>query len=113
MSVRFPRPPRYLILSPMMRLLYLALVLVAGCGPSLTVDNAIGVVKSALFADAEQVLEREGIHVEGGDSVTGVTGIRVPAEDAYRATRILLEWRRDKGPGAFLTREEFVGHLQD
>jgi len=89
------------------------LVLAAGCGPSLTVDNSIGVVKSALFADAERVLEREGIHVEGGDSAVGVTGIRVPPEDAFRATKILLEWRRDKGPGAFLTREEFVGHLED
>jgi hypothetical protein len=91
----------------------MALVLVAGCGPTLTVDNAIGVVKSTLFDDAERVLEREGIHVQAGDHVVGVIGIRVPTEDAFRATKILLEWRRDKGPGAFLTREEFVGQLQD
>jgi hypothetical protein len=51
--------------------------------------------------------------VQAGDHVVGVIGIRVPTEDAFRATKILLEWRRDKGPGAFLTREEFVGQLQD
>ncbi len=98
----------------MMRTLCWTLMLAAGCGPpALTVQNSIGVVKDTLFEDAVRVLEHEGIRVEGGDRIQGVTGIRVPSEDAYRATRVLVEWRRNKGPGAYFTREEFQSSLED
>ena len=90
------------------------LLLAAGCGGSeLTVNNSIGLVKNERFDEVVSVLEREGIHVESGDRIQGSTSVRVPAEDAYRATRFLLEWRRDKGPGAYITREEFLQQLEN
>jgi hypothetical protein len=97
-----------------MRTLCLLVLLAGGCAPPPHgAEHAIGVIKDSLVPDALAVLEREGIRVQEGGSNLGVTGIRVFPEDAPRATRILLEWRRGKDPGAFLTRDEFQMQLDD
>jgi hypothetical protein len=91
----------------------LILVLAAGCAPPpYDVEHNIGMVKDSLFEDAAAVLSREGIAYRQGQGVSGLTGIRVAHEDAFLATRILLQWRRGKEPGAFLTREEFQMSLE-
>lgn len=91
----------------------LLLILLAGCAPPpYDADHGIGVVKSPLYQEAARILEREGIRVREGETTMGVTGVRVAFEDAYRATKFLLEWRRGKDSGAFLTREEFQMQLE-
>jgi hypothetical protein len=59
------------------------------------------------------VLARAGIASERGQGVSGVTGILVRPEDAYTATKVLVEWRRGKAPGAYITRTEFEMQLED
>lgn len=97
----------------MMRAICPVLVLLAGCaGPPYGVEHSIGVVQSPLFEEAASILRREGIVVVEGETTMGITGIRVAHEDAFRATRFMLEWRRTKPPGAFLTREEFAMRIE-
>lgn len=92
---------------------FLALLLAAGCAaPPYDFSHNIGMVKDPLFDEAAAILEREGIRVEKGESTGTVTGIRVAHESAYSATRFLVEWRRGKPAGAFITREEFQMGLE-
>jgi len=95
-----------------MRLLWIGLLLFAGCAPPYGVEHSIGVVKTPLWEEAAAVLRREGIVVVEGETNLGLTGIRVGHEDAFRATKFLLEWRRTKPPGAYLTREEYVASIE-
>jgi len=92
----------------------LAVAAAAGCAPPpLTADHNIGMVKDALFEEAVTLLAREGIPMQRGLGISGVTGVRVAPEDAFRATKILTEWRRVKEPGAFITRTEFEMQMED
>lgn len=90
----------------------LALVAVAGCATSYTADNNIGMVKDDLYEEAATLLAREGIPAQRGLGVSGRSGVRVAPKDAFRATKILTEWRRGKEPGTFLTRTEFEMQLE-
>ena len=102
-------PPAYN--PPVMRnaAVLLALALVAGCAPPpYTADNNIGMVQESLFEEAAAVLAREGVEVQRGATYGTLTGIRVSYGDSFWATKVLLQWRRTKDPGAFITREEFT-----
>jgi hypothetical protein len=93
----------------MKRLLAIALLVVAGCAPPYGVEHSIGVVKTPLWEEAATILRREGIVVVEGETNLGMTGVRVAHEEAFRATKFLLEWRRTKTPpGAYLTRDEYI-----
>jgi hypothetical protein len=96
----------------MRRFSVLLLLLAAGCATSMTVDHNVGLVKNEFLDDAMEVLEKEGITAERGQTVGNSTGIRVSHQDAYWATKILLQWRRTKDPGAYITREEFEMQLE-
>jgi len=96
----------------MMRVSCIALLLFAGCAPPYGVEHSIGVVKTPLWEEAAAVLRREGMVVGEGETNLGLTGIRVAHEDAFRATKFLMEWRRTKPPGAYLTREEYVMSIE-
>lgn len=91
----------------------LALLLSAGCGSPVTVDNNVGFVRTALFEDARRVLAEQGIEIVKGQSLGNVTGIRVAGGDSWWAVKILLQWRRGKEPGAYITREEFEQGLEN
>ena len=94
--------------------LSVALLAAAGCaGPPYGPEYSIGVVKEPLFDEAAAILTREGIRFRKGDSTGSVTGVRTHPDDAFRATRILVEWRRGKPIGSFLTREEFQMGLEN
>jgi hypothetical protein len=91
----------------------LFLSLAAGCaGPELSPEHNIGFVQSGFIDEAVEVLGRQGIHAQPGLQYPGLTGIRVDDKDVYWATRILLQWRRGKQPGAYVTREEFEMGLE-
>jgi hypothetical protein len=90
------------------------LILAVGCaGPPYTADNNVGFVKEALFDDASRVLAEQGIRVERGQAVGDLTGVRVAFGDVWWATQILVQWRRGKEPGSYVTREEFELQLEN
>ncbi len=97
----------------MRRFFALPLLLAAGCATSLSADHNVGMVRTEFFDDAVEVLKKEGIYAERGQSVGDSAGIRVSPQDAYWATKILLQWRRGKEPGAYITREEFEMQLEN
>lgn len=95
------------------RILLLLALMIAGCGPSLTVDNNIGMVKDDVYEEAVKVLANQGIRSERGSRVAGATGVRVAPDSAFMATNILLQWRRGKDPGAYITHTELEMQLGD
>jgi len=87
---------------------FLTVLFAAGCAaPPYSADYNIGLVKTALLEEAVDLLAGQGVHAQKGVEFGSHTGIRVLPEQSYWATRVLLQWRRTREPGAFVTREEF------